>query len=250
MARMINEMVSNFTVVHNNFLQDPNLGIAERGLLMTMLSKPDDFDFSIKLLSSQLPNGETAVRNTLTNLERCGYLKRDRIKENGKFSDVVYRISDCPIFLDNENKEAYDEYEEKTVVEEPRVENPHSETPQLQDPQILLNTKIPNTELPKTKKTNICEHKKKYAEKVQMTEEQYSVLCTKYSKPFADKCIEELDLYKHSSGRSYKSDYHAILKWVVDNVMKKYPALAKSAEKAVAENSPDINPFDEFVGGQ
>ena len=30
MARMVNEMKKNFTVVHNQFLQDPELGIAEK----------------------------------------------------------------------------------------------------------------------------------------------------------------------------------------------------------------------------
>ena len=74
MARMVNEMKKNFTVVHNQFLQDPELGIAERGLLMTMLSKPDSYDFSIKGLASLLPNGETAIRTALINLENSGIL--------------------------------------------------------------------------------------------------------------------------------------------------------------------------------
>lgn len=236
MARIKNEMKNNFTVVHNHFLQDPELGIAERGLLMTMLSKPDSFDFSIKGLASLLPNGETAIRTALVNLEKHGYLRRERIKDRGKFVDVVYRISDCPIFLD-EN------------AENPRVENPQANDPHEHNPQILVNTEKANTEETNIEKNkNACAPKRSFAEKVHMTEEQYQSLCEKYSKDFADKCIEELDLYKQSSGRTYKSDYHAILHWVVDKVGKAYPGLEKAAQPSALENSTKYNPFDAMLG--
>ena len=163
---------------------------------MTMLSKPDSYDFSIKGLASLLPNGETAIRTALINLENLGYLRRDRIKDKGKFVDVIYRISDCPIFLDTEN------------AEKPRVENPQVNEPHEHNPQILVNTEKANTEEVNTDKTNTetaksNEPKKSYAEKVRMTEEQYKALCDKHSTEFADKCIEELDLYKQSSGCTY-----------------------------------------------
>ena len=247
MARMVNEMKKNFTVVHNQFLQDPELGIAERGLLMTMLSKPDSYDFSIKGLASLLPNGETAIRTALINLENLGYLRRDRIKDKGKFVDVIYRISDCPIFLDTENADNEDE-------EKPRVENPQVNEPHEHNPQILVNTEKANTEEVNTDETNTetakpHEPKKSFAEKVRMTDEQYKALCDKHSTEFADKCIEELDLYKQSSGRTYKSDYHAILHWVVDKVRRTYPGLEKTIQQSAPANSPEYNPFESMIGG-
>ena len=242
MARMVNEMKKNFTVVHNQFLQDPELGIAERGLLMTMLSKPNSYDFSIKGLASLLPNGETAIRTALINLENLGYLRRDRIKDKGKFVDVIYRISDCPIFLDSENADNEDE-------EKPRVENPQVNEPHEHNPQILVNTEKANTDETNTETAKPHEPKKAYAEKVRMTEEQYKALCDKHSKEFADKCIEELDLYKQSSGRTYKSDYHAILHWVVDKVRRTNPGLEKTIQQSASANSPEYNPFEAMIGG-
>ena len=236
MARIVNEMKKNFTVVHNQFLQDPELGIAERGLLMTMLSKPDSYDFSIKGLASLLPNGETAIRTALINLENLGYLRRDRIKDKGKFVNVIYRMSDCPIFLDTENADNEDE-------EKPRIENPQVNEPHEHNPQILVNTEKANTDEVNTDKTNTeiaksHDPKKSFAEKVRMTEEQYKALCDKHSKEFADKCIEELDLYKQSSGRTYKSDYHAILHWVVDKVRRTYSRLHTKRRRGSYGNSP------------
>lgn len=90
-----------FTIVENSCLRDPNLGLEERGLLVTMLSLPDNWDFSGMGLTSILPCGKTKVFNTLNKLESAGYLRRTRIYENGKLSDWLYEISGTPIFLEN-----------------------------------------------------------------------------------------------------------------------------------------------------
>lgn len=56
---------------------------------------------------------------------------------------------------------------------------------------------------------------------VTMTNAEYEKLVSTYGKEFADQCIEKLDNYKGSSGKNYKSDYRAILSWVVDQVKGK-----------------------------
>lgn len=60
--------------------------------------------------------------------------------------------------------------------------------------------------------------KKRYAENVSMTDDEYQKLIDKYGKTDTDRLIEILDNYKGSSGKSYKSDYRAILNWVVDRL--------------------------------
>lgn len=62
--------------------------------------------------------------------------------------------------------------------------------------------------------------KKHFAEFVTMTNEEYEKLCITYSKEFADQCITFLDNYKGANGRKYKSDYRAILNWVVGAVQE------------------------------
>lgn len=73
------------------------------------------------------------------------------------------------------------------------------------------------------KKENIKEKEQKihFAEFVTMTNAEHEKLISTYSKEFADQCIEVLDNYKGSSGKKYKSDYRAILTWVVDEVKKR-----------------------------
>jgi len=60
----------------------------------------------------------------------------------------------------------------------------------------------------------------KYAEYVKMKEIEYNKLIEKYGEDITKEMIEVLDNYKGSKGKTYKSDYRAILSWVVDKVTK------------------------------
>lgn len=55
----------------------------------------------------------------------------------------------------------------------------------------------------------------KYAEFVSMTNANYLALVARLGEDGAKWCIDKLDNYKGSSGKKYKSDYRAILSWVV-----------------------------------
>jgi phage replication O-like protein O len=67
------------------------------------------------------------------------------------------------------------------------------------------------------------EYKKKYRENVSLTEKEYHKLTEKYGKELTEKFLNKLDNYKGAHGRKYKSDYKAILNWVVDEVISKQP---------------------------
>ena len=58
--------------------------------------------------------------------------------------------------------------------------------------------------------------KYKYAEFVTLTRDEYAKLCEEYGEDPAKRMIEILDNYKGAKGKKYKSDYRAILTWVVD----------------------------------
>lgn len=60
-----------------------------------------------------------------------------------------------------------------------------------------------------------------YAEFVQMKETEYQKLLKQYGEINTLAMIKKLNHYKGANGRKYKSDYHAILNWVVDEVIPK-----------------------------
>lgn len=64
--------------------------------------------------------------------------------------------------------------------------------------------------------------KTKYADFVTMTQTEYEKLVQAHGEEKTGRMIEVLNNYKGSKGRKYKSDYHAILKWVVAEVEKEW----------------------------
>lgn len=61
--------------------------------------------------------------------------------------------------------------------------------------------------------------KTRYAEFVYMTTAEYEKLVSKYGEADTRRLIEKLDNAKGSKGYEYKSDYRAILSWVVGEVL-------------------------------
>lgn len=64
--------------------------------------------------------------------------------------------------------------------------------------------------------------KKSYADNVSMTVDEYEKLKARFNgnEVAVKRCIEILDNYKGSKGKTYKDDYRAILSWVVDKYQK------------------------------
>ena len=83
-----------------------------------------------------------------------------------------------------------------------------------------LEEKKDNRGMGEEEKKETFNEKIHFAEFVTMTNAEYDKLVSTYGKEFADQCINTLDNYKGSSGKRYRSDYRAILSWVVDKVQK------------------------------
>lgn len=68
-----------YTVIANAALRDGRLSWKARGMLAYLLSKPDDWTVVQAELETAGPEGRAAVRAGLAELERAGYLTRDRV---------------------------------------------------------------------------------------------------------------------------------------------------------------------------
>lgn len=99
-----------YTIVNNAVFFDYSLSLRSIGLLVKMLSLPDDWKFSINGLSKICADGPTSVRVSLNDLEEHGYLVRARErKENGQMGGAVYMVFDEPVDFE----EACEELESK-----------------------------------------------------------------------------------------------------------------------------------------
>lgn len=82
--------------------------------------------------------------------------------------------------------------------------------------------------------------KYRYAPEVRMTEAEYSKLVQAYGQDGANWCIRKLDDYKAARGMTYKSDYRAILNWVV----KEYQKQVNQQQYGTGENNRQYNQAD------
>lgn len=126
-----------FSIVDNKVIEDERLSFKARGLLIYMLSKPDDWKFHTEELAKHSSQeGLSAVRTALKEIEKCGYLRRKRERSpKGTFTSQDWLLTDKPSVA-------------------PQAENPHVDKPHVEKPRVD-NQPLPNTDFkPNTDHTN------------------------------------------------------------------------------------------------
>lgn len=90
-----NKLKANYTQISNSILNDDDLSLKAKGLLVYLISKDDNWNFSAKGIKSQNNEGLSSINSGLKELEKFNYLLRNKIKdENGKFTGIEYIIQD------------------------------------------------------------------------------------------------------------------------------------------------------------
>lgn len=88
----------NYTTLSNFHFKDKRLSWKAKGLLSTMLSLPEDWNYTIEGLASLSDDGVKATNSGLAELERCGYLIRKQLRnERGNFVMMEYTIYEQPM---------------------------------------------------------------------------------------------------------------------------------------------------------
>lgn len=95
----------NYTIMSNYHLRDNNLSLKAKGLMSLMLSLPNDWDYSISGLVTQVKEGRTAVTSAIDELINNKYVTREAVRENGRISDWNYTVYEMPtdVVLPSEN---------------------------------------------------------------------------------------------------------------------------------------------------
>ena len=122
------EKNSDFTIMPNYPFRDMRLSFKGRGLLGTMLTLRDDWDYTLAGLTAISPHGKSYVSTGLNELEQLGYLERRQLRdEQGRFIDTEYVIYEVPRSI-------------KPTEESPEPENPETASPTAEN-QPQLNTR-------------------------------------------------------------------------------------------------------------
>ena len=125
-------LAGNFTILSNAVINDERLSFRARGVLIWLLSKPDDWRTRSDSIAGQSPKeGRDAIRSALRELAELGYLIREKIQnERGQWTTI------------------------QTIYEEPHVqpgpENPTRGNADIGESGGLLSTDSPRTETNRT----------------------------------------------------------------------------------------------------
>ena len=130
----------NYTCIDNHVFKDNSLSMKAKGLLTQIYSLPDNWDYSVRGLSTLFSDGRDAVNSALQELIEHGYIIRtQKTNQHGKFDGYEYDIYEDP---------------QTSVAENPFTENPITEK-SFTENQTQLNTNISNTDISNTKELDI-----------------------------------------------------------------------------------------------
>ena len=121
------EKNKNYTVMSNHHLRNKELSLKSKGLLSLMLSLPEEWDYTLKGLSIICKEGIDAIRVSIIELEKQGYIERRRNRNTkGQLTNTEYIIHESPITVTPKS--------EKPTLENPILDNPTQEKPTLENP--------------------------------------------------------------------------------------------------------------------
>ncbi|OAW28344.1 DnaD domain protein [Staphylococcus hominis] len=87
----------NFVTVHKNFIHDDNLSWKAKGILLYLLSRPDDWRIYETELNKHSSDGRDSLRTGIKELEQAGYIHRTRRRnEKGQLREYEYQVFEQP----------------------------------------------------------------------------------------------------------------------------------------------------------
>ena len=75
----ISRKIADFTCIDNGISKDPDLSLQERGLMLTVLSLPESWEFNIQGLATIVRESKPTLAKIIHALMAHGYCKRERI---------------------------------------------------------------------------------------------------------------------------------------------------------------------------
>lgn len=227
----------NYTTISNYHLKEKEMSLKAKGLLSLMLSLPEDWDYSVLGLTKLCCESKNTINDILQELEKFGYLHRERIYENGKIIDWEYEIFEQSYLLHPKNED---------------IENQDIENCDLEQQNNLKTNTLNNIKENNIKEKKFKEPKYRYGEysNVALTDKELAKLKTDYGEDLALKAIKYLDEYIEMKGYKAQSHNLAIRKWVFDAMkeddIKKERINAKTPKKQVMERKYTTEELNSF----
>ena len=199
MAKLKHKTKIDFTVVSNTFIRDTRLDFFDKGLMLQIISLPENWDFSMaglltlgkdseKTADGKLIYGMGALKRGIKNLKKYGYLEWKRLKGiKGRWTTEV-EVYQVPKLIDDHS--GVDEGGDDHTGEHLCGDDPHNK--ELNDKE--LNNKINNNKLNKIAATKKLIN---YSEEYKQGSDSYNELkawCDEYALNVHRKVMNDFEL--------------------------------------------------------
>lgn len=101
------EKFEHFTQVDNGIMRTSNISLTAKGLLVFLLTHPDNWKFTVPYIERATGTKRTKLMTALNELEQNGFLERKSTREKGKFvvEFDVYEVPNNGVIYDEEGFE-------------------------------------------------------------------------------------------------------------------------------------------------
>jgi|GEM_PF-986424 len=143
MKKTINKK-ENFTSIHNKLINDSRISLKAKGIMLYMLSKPENWKYNPKEIAKNSKDGLDSVYSGIKELIEAGYISRTRHSDG----TVDYFV--------------FEDVEENDIIDFSKKENPNWENPNRENP----NRENPNRENPNRENPDVYKRKNTNKERI------------------------------------------------------------------------------------
>ena len=124
-----------FTVIANSVFKDRTLSAKAKGLLVEMLSLPENWDYTLKGLTYLFTDGLDSIRQGIRELEEHGYIVRERKWDSkGRLGGMEYVIYETPRLPVGKSDNSVENEASEPAAETPICACPAEESPTTENP--------------------------------------------------------------------------------------------------------------------
>ena len=144
----------NFTTVDNGFVRNTALSWKAKGILLYLISLPENWVLNLNELKNHATDGISSLRAGINELKEKGYVRVSSVKdEKGKFTGTKYEVDEYGMLPELENLISDNPISEKPISENRTLLNTNNNQI-LNKPNISDTFPEPEEEQPKAKKSS------------------------------------------------------------------------------------------------
>jgi hypothetical protein len=136
------EKTRDYIVMAKYHLKDRSLSLKSKGLLTTMLSLPEQWNYTTRGLAAICKEGVESIGTALKELENAGYIVRNRLRDKkGRITDTEYVI--------------YEQPQKPPDTPKPDADRPYPGNPYMDEPYTENRAQLNNNKSNNSNKLNI-----------------------------------------------------------------------------------------------